>query len=259
MTGEKIKNLRRGLGLTQAEIAGEEITRNMLSQIENGVANPSISTLTYLAKKLNVPVEYLISETDDLSAFMRISKRKSIDDAFCSGEYEKCLKLLGDANDSEGKLLACMCCFALGKASFEKCELLSSTEYFEKCVALSEGSPFACAVADSAKRYIAISSAILGREKTSITADVADYAMAINEKSSVAQRHLEARSLMAQGKYSDAEKKLGTLFSEAKQIGAVCEFYILTDLETCLKHTGDYERAYACAEQRMELKNLMTK
>lgn len=259
MIGKKIKEVRKERGFTQAELAGDEITRNMLSQIENEVAVPSLSTLSYLAKKLGVPVEYLISEYGELSAFERITKRGYIDAAFAAGDYEKCIEIIGDADDSEGKMLLAMCYFSLGKESFGRCELLSAIEYFEKCKSSAAVSPAARPVSDAANKYIAVASATLGREKTAASVDAADYALVINERSSVTQRHLEARSLMAQGKYTDAEKKLGTLLSEAKQIGAVCEFYILTDLETCLKHTGDYERAYACAEQRMELKNLMTK
>ena len=40
--GEKIKRLRTAKLMTQADLVGDVITRNMLSQIENGVANPSL-------------------------------------------------------------------------------------------------------------------------------------------------------------------------------------------------------------------------
>ena len=36
--GEKIKNVRTAKMLTQKDLAGDAITRNMLSKIENGVA-----------------------------------------------------------------------------------------------------------------------------------------------------------------------------------------------------------------------------
>lgn len=38
--GEKLKQLRRLRGVTQKELAGNFLTRNMLSQIERGVAMP---------------------------------------------------------------------------------------------------------------------------------------------------------------------------------------------------------------------------
>ena len=64
--GEKIKLRRKSLGLTQSELAGNKITRNMLSRIENGAALPSLDTLEHIAIGLKLPVPYLLSEDDDL-------------------------------------------------------------------------------------------------------------------------------------------------------------------------------------------------
>lgn len=49
--GEKLKQLRRLRGVTQKELAGDFLTRNMLSQIERGVAMPSYATIALLSKK----------------------------------------------------------------------------------------------------------------------------------------------------------------------------------------------------------------
>jgi transcriptional regulator with XRE-family HTH domain len=49
-------------GLTQEELAGADITRNMLSRIENGAALPSLPTLCALAERLNIPAGALLSE-----------------------------------------------------------------------------------------------------------------------------------------------------------------------------------------------------
>ena len=45
--GEKIKRRRRELHLTQAALAGESITRILISRIESGDVNPSLETLKY--------------------------------------------------------------------------------------------------------------------------------------------------------------------------------------------------------------------
>ena len=63
--GEKIKNARISKKITQSALAGEKITRNMLSQIENGKATPSLETLSYIAGELNLPIAYFFSENDD--------------------------------------------------------------------------------------------------------------------------------------------------------------------------------------------------
>ena len=38
--GEKIKRLRLQRNMTQSDLAGDQITRNMLSRVENGAALP---------------------------------------------------------------------------------------------------------------------------------------------------------------------------------------------------------------------------
>ena len=63
--GEKIKSLRQSKLMTQSELAGTQITRNMLSTIEHGTALPSLPTALYLAERLNVPVGYLLAEGED--------------------------------------------------------------------------------------------------------------------------------------------------------------------------------------------------
>jgi len=60
--GQKIKALRLEKGLSQRQICGEFMTRNMLSLIENGAAKPSMDTLRYLAARLETPVSYFLEE-----------------------------------------------------------------------------------------------------------------------------------------------------------------------------------------------------
>ena len=58
--GQKIKSARLERGMTQKELVGEAITRNMLSKIENDAATPSVRTLNYLAQALDLPVGYFL-------------------------------------------------------------------------------------------------------------------------------------------------------------------------------------------------------
>ncbi len=62
--GERIKHLRKQLGMTQTELAGEHMTKSMLSQIENGKAMPSMRTLRYLAEQLGQDAGYFLGEDD---------------------------------------------------------------------------------------------------------------------------------------------------------------------------------------------------
>ena len=58
--GEKLRQARLAAGMSQRQLCGGEITRNMLSQIEHGTSNPSVSTLCFLAKQLGLPVSYFL-------------------------------------------------------------------------------------------------------------------------------------------------------------------------------------------------------
>lgn len=60
--GEKLRRARLEAGLSQRQLCGEAITRNMLSQIENGTAKPSMKTLQYLAGRLGKSVSFFLEE-----------------------------------------------------------------------------------------------------------------------------------------------------------------------------------------------------
>lgn len=66
--GEKIRQARMDAGISQRELCGNVITRNMLSLIENGAANPSMATLQFLAERLGRPVSYFLEEAAAVSA-----------------------------------------------------------------------------------------------------------------------------------------------------------------------------------------------
>ena len=63
LLGKKIKEARLAKKMTQKEVVGNFITRNMLSQIESGNAMPSLKTLKYLSQVLDLPDLILKEET----------------------------------------------------------------------------------------------------------------------------------------------------------------------------------------------------
>ena len=80
--GEKLRQARTEAGLSQRQLCGEEITRNMLSLIENGSAKPSMKTLQYLASRLGKNVSFFLEETAVLSPNQTVmaSARQFYDD-----------------------------------------------------------------------------------------------------------------------------------------------------------------------------------
>lgn len=92
--GEKIKQARLEAGLSQRQLCGGEVTRNMLSQIENGAAKPSMATLSYFAARLGKPVSYFLEETAVLSPNQEVMARARA--AVLEGRGQDVLQILGD-------------------------------------------------------------------------------------------------------------------------------------------------------------------
>ncbi|MED3037475.1 helix-turn-helix transcriptional regulator [Bacillus tropicus] len=92
--GEKIKALRKEKKLTQTELAGSEMTKSMLSQIENGKATPSMKTLQYIAEKLECETSFLLEE-DDVEIVAIIQKMEPLIKANkCDEVYETLLPIV---------------------------------------------------------------------------------------------------------------------------------------------------------------------
>lgn len=90
--GVRLRQARLEAGLSQRQLCGEVITRNMLSQIENGSAKPSMETLRYLASRLGKPMGYFLEEQAVTSPNQsRIAQARQ---AFSEGDYRQVLEVL---------------------------------------------------------------------------------------------------------------------------------------------------------------------
>ena len=104
MLGKKIQNLRTERDLSVRKLAKlANITPSMLSQIENGLVNPSINTLRSIAQVLDTPLYSLFLEehTDDI--VVHPETRLVIGSA---GEQDICYQLL--TPDTKGNIEFCM-------------------------------------------------------------------------------------------------------------------------------------------------------
>ena len=120
LLGEKIKAARLEAGLSQRQLCGDVITRNMLSQIENGSAAPSMTTLQYLAGQLGKSVSYFLQEqaVDSPNPALMQQARE----AYGKQQYRQVLALLQTYQgpdplfDQEQKYLAALCALACSAA-----------------------------------------------------------------------------------------------------------------------------------------------
>jgi tetratricopeptide (TPR) repeat protein len=60
--GERVRSARRDAGLSQSQLAGDELTKGFISQIESGLVRPSIRSLQHIASTLGRPLDYFIAD-----------------------------------------------------------------------------------------------------------------------------------------------------------------------------------------------------
>lgn len=98
--GEKLRQARLEAGLSQRQLCGDVITRNMLSQIENGSARPSMDTLRYLSAGLGKPVSYFLDEQTVTSANQPVMAAAR--EAFAAGDGAGAVKALEGYQPPDG-------------------------------------------------------------------------------------------------------------------------------------------------------------
>ena len=117
--GEKLLEARKEAGLSQRQVCGNVITRNMLSRIEHGTVRPSMKTLQYLAQVLGKPVGYFLGEK---TASVNEEVMARARECFAEGKYAQVLQQLEgykepDALDWERGLLGCLSCLMAAEAA----------------------------------------------------------------------------------------------------------------------------------------------
>ena len=141
--GQRIRKARQEAGLSQRQLAGEEMTRNMLSALEHDGANPSVGTLRYLSEKLCKPISYFLGE--DVIAGEDAARMEEARKAYRSGEYQRCLEQaweIGESFHAEASFLRALALMELARAAIEDGRLPYGKELLEQSRAAAEESPY---------------------------------------------------------------------------------------------------------------------
>ena len=88
----RIKTARLEAGLSQRQLCGDVITRNMLSLIEGGKARPSMDTLRHFARVLGRPLSYFLEE--DMTFSPNQKAMQDAENAYAIGDFSACLVAL---------------------------------------------------------------------------------------------------------------------------------------------------------------------
>ncbi len=122
--GKRLREARLELGISQRQLCGDTITRNMLSKIENGSATPSLETLGYLAAALGKPVSFFLEENAVTSANQQVMAEAR--QAYRLQNYGEALKILEKYRrpdpvfDDERGLLLVLSRMGLAQQSLDK-------------------------------------------------------------------------------------------------------------------------------------------
>ena len=132
--GQRVRELRLQRGMTQKALAGEQMTRNMLSLIENGLASPSIANIRYIADTLSVPIGYFFAESsEEEGKYWKMTVIGELRDNLAAKRYRDCVAALqampGSAVDDEVSLLGAQVYFRLAMHSAAGYEMRSAQGY----------------------------------------------------------------------------------------------------------------------------------
>lgn len=117
--------------MTQAQLAGDEITRNMLSLIENDNAEPSVRTLRYLAERLSLPVSYFLSDDRDTFSYRKAEAIGEIRTRLQNRDFGTCIQLcapFAGREDDELHFILCQCFAGLGQDEWYRRHLRSAED-----------------------------------------------------------------------------------------------------------------------------------
>ena len=266
--GEKLKEARLEAGLSQRQLCGDTITRNMLSQIEHGTAKPSMETLKILAARLDKPVSWFLEEETVVSP-----NQGAMEEArrfFDREEFANALTALEGYRapdavyDREKALLESLCILSLAEKAVGEArypfarELLARLEKPERGYCAGERKHrrlcLEAKVDRAAMRYLmdnlpSADPELLLRAESALSAGEPDYAArlleAMEDRQSPRWKYLRGRAHMGLKKYRPA---ISCLLEAEKQYPE--ETAPL--LEFCYRETENFRRAYfyACKQKK---------
>ncbi len=273
--GEKVKKLRVIRGMTQSALAGDFMTRNMLSRIENGAALPSIPTICYLSERLSINPGYFFSENADFFEMKCDVLRPRMRELFSAREYSALYALYrtefqGETDDelafflSHASLFEAKRLFRSGKLLSAEEELKHTELFLQKTSYPTESLRAECILLSAVIENVAAPRLALDETLYRSFADPAvdrEFFAYLTEDTTypytveIFRRHLQARSLMKKMNFSEALSILESLEDEraSGDISTFFLFRIYTDIETCHKETRSFEAAYRYSTRRMAL------
>lgn len=259
--GEKLRKARQEAQISQRQLSEGLITRNMLSQIENGSAKPSMKTLAALAQRLGKNVSFFLEETAVVSpnqAVMEAARER-----FDAGDYAAAAAALEEFREPdlvyhrEMQLINTLAHLELARLALEEGREPYARDLLEK----AEVETAYCREELNRRRLLllgripgqsvlsglpSLDEELLLRAEAALAEKQHDRAQAMLE---AAQDHTQARWLMLRGEVHAAKKQYlqaAKCFHGAEPVYPV---QAAQKLEICYRELGDYRQAYNYARK----------
>lgn len=261
--GEKIRLARLEAGLSQRQLCGEEITRNMLSLIENGSAKPSMKTLQYLAGRLGKTVSYFLEETAVLSPNQELMT--ALRQLYDAGQFSQAHALLeryrwpDPVYDREAEILRALLVLERAKQAIEENRPVYAAQLLE--------TPFpetGYLARDLNRRRLLLLGTLPGQRVSHLLPDI-DEELTLRAREAMEEQDLSraARLLEAarekdsplwhllRGEIFLAQKKWKSAASHLRLAEPEFPGEVYPRLETCYRELGNFQKAYeyACKQR----------
>ena len=260
--GEKLKKERLAAGLTQRQLCGDTITRNMLSQIENGTAKPSMDTLRILAGRLGKTVSFFLEEEVAVSPNQDIMRRAR--DAFFAGDCRRSRRILEEYREPDGifdaeyRLLNRLNLLYLAERAVEE----KRNAYAKECLDAMEELPdgYGAQIIDRQRQLLRLQLQPTGAKEPDY-----DRELMILAEAALAREDFARSGHLLDGMATRISPEWnylrGRVYEAQKQYEAAADCYIRAEenmpervcarLEICFRELGDYRRAYeyACRQR----------
>ena len=260
--GEKLRLARQEAGLSQRQLCGDVITRNMLSLIEHGTAQPSMDTLRYLAERLGKPMSWFLEEDVVVSAnqeLMAQAKQK-----WARGEVQAVWRMLKEFQppdpvlEWEWKYLSALALLAFSEIAVREGRIRYARQLLEEAQLefpeldrqrlLQLGRIEEADLVETVKNLPSLDEELLLRAEAALVQKQADRALALlaaaEDRQTPRWNLLEGRALVLQERYdaaADCLEQAETAYPE--------QCWPL--LEICFRELKNFEKAYlyACRQR----------
>lgn len=261
--GEKLKQARLEANLSQRQLCGDIITRNMLSLIENGSAQPSMDTLRRLAARLGKPVSYFLEEAHSADPNRQILLQAR------SASPEDALSLLGQYTppdpllDPEYYLLTALTCLKLAGQALAEHRKHLARNYLTQAASAGSQTPYYTHELERQRLLLCYAAGLDARELVTQLPQLspelllrAQAALDSGDFHRCAQL-LDAADIRENPWYFLRGEACFGLGEYREAIGYYQQFQttdprlVYSRLEQCWKSLGDYQKAYeyACKQR----------